>query len=120
MKLTIFGATSATGKHLVKKALPAGDEVNAFVRDVSKLALTPECLKVVCGDALNPAQVENAVKGSDAVLSTLGPKGKPAVMVAERTRNIVSVTEKHGVKRLVQSFLWQAFAKYESDTHRRR
>jgi putative NADH-flavin reductase len=35
MKLTIFGATSATGKHLVKKALTAGDEVIAFVRDVS-------------------------------------------------------------------------------------
>jgi hypothetical protein len=76
--------------------------VIAFVRDVSKLALTPECLKVVCGDALNPAQVENAV------LSILGPKGKLAVMAAERTKNIVSAMEKQGVKRLVQSFLWQA------------
>jgi putative NADH-flavin reductase len=84
------------------------------------LALTPECLKVVCGDALNPAQVENAVKGSDAVSSTLGPKGKPAVMAAERTKNIVSAMEKQGVKRLVQSFLWESVTQHESDTHQRR
>jgi hypothetical protein len=45
--------------------------------------------------------VEQAVKGSDAVLSTLGPKGKPAVMAAESTKNIVKAMEKHGVKRLV-------------------
>jgi putative NADH-flavin reductase len=101
MKLTVFGATSATGKHIVEQALQAGHEVTAFVRDASKLPLTHERLKEVVGDALNPAQVEGAVKGSDAVLSTLGPKGKPRVMAAESTKNIVSAMEKHGVKRLV-------------------
>jgi putative NADH-flavin reductase len=101
MKLTIFGATSATGKHLVEQALQAGHEVMAFVRDPSKLPLTNGRLNVIAGDALNPAQVEGAVKGRDAILSTLGPKGKPMVMVAESTKNIVSAMEKHGVKRLV-------------------
>ena len=101
MKLTIFGATSATGKHLVEQALQAGHEVTAFMRDPSKLPLTNGRLNVIAGDALNPAQVEGAVKGSDSVLSTLGPKGKPMVMAAESTKNIVSAMEKHGVKRLV-------------------
>lgn len=101
MNLTIFGATSSTGRHLVEKALQAGHEVTAFVRDESKLSMRHKKLKIVCGDALNAAQVENAVRGSDVVLSTLGPKGKPAVMAAESTKNIVSVMEKYGVKRLV-------------------
>lgn len=101
MKLTIFGATSGTGKHLVEQALQAGHEVTAFVRDPSKLPFTNGRLNVIAGDALNPAQVESAVKGSDGVLSTLGPKGKPMVMAAESTKNIVSAMEKHGVKRLV-------------------
>ena len=101
MKLTIFGATSATGKHLVEQALSAGHEVIAFVRDATKLGISHEKLKVISGDALNAAQVEDAVKGSDAVMSTLGPKGKPMVMAAESTKNIVSAMEKHGVKRLV-------------------
>jgi putative NADH-flavin reductase len=75
--------------------------VTAFVRDASKLGLTHERLNVITGDALNPSQVGNAVKGSEAVLSTLGPKGKPIVMAAESTKNIVSAMEKYGVKRLV-------------------
>lgn len=101
MKITIFGASSASGRLLVEKALAAGHEVTAFVRDASKLGITDERLNVIAGDALNPAQVEEAVKGSDAVLSTLGPKGKPTRMAAQSTKHIVDAMEKHGVKRLV-------------------
>ena len=100
MKLTIFGATSATGKHLVEKALQAGHEVTALVRDETKLTIKHERLKVLRGDALNPVQVEQALQESEAVLSTLGPKGKPTVMAAESTKNIVSAMQKHGVRRL--------------------
>lgn len=101
MKLTIFGASSSSGRLVVEKALAAGHDVTAFVRDPAKLGITNKRLKVAAGDALNAAQVEEAVKGSEAVLSTLGPKGKPAVMAAQSTRNIVDAMEKHGVKRLV-------------------
>lgn len=101
MKLTIFGASSATGKHLVEKALAAGHEVTAFVREPSRLGIKHEKLAIVAGDALNPAQVADAVKGSEAVLSTLGPKGKPAVMAAQSTQYIVDAMEKYKVKRLV-------------------
>jgi hypothetical protein len=101
MKLAIFGATSGTGILLIEKALTAGHEVKAFVRDASKLRMEQGKLTVITGDALNPEHVEEAVKGCDAVLSTLGPKGKPAVMAAESTRNIVKAMEKHAVKRLI-------------------
>lgn len=101
MKLTIFGASSASGKLLIEKALQAGHIVTAFVRDAAKLGMAHENLTVVVGDALNPAQVEEAVKGSEAVLSVLGPKGKPLVMAAESTRYIVTAMQKHGIQRLV-------------------
>lgn len=101
MKIAIFGASSASGKLLVEKALAKGYEVTAFVRDEAKLGIADPRLKVVCGDALNPAQVEEAVKRSDAVLSTLGPRGKLKVMAAQSTKYIVEAMEKHGVKRLV-------------------
>jgi hypothetical protein len=102
MKLSIFGASSASGKLLVEKALMAGHEVTAFVRNAEKLEIAHEKLKVITGDALNSVQVDDAIKGSDGVLSTLGPKGKPMmVMAAESTRNIISAMEKYGVKRLV-------------------
>jgi uncharacterized protein YbjT (DUF2867 family) len=101
MKLTVFGASSPTGKLVVEKALQAGHEVTAFVRDASRLALAHEKLRVVSGDALNAADVEQAVKGSQAVVSTLGPKGKPMVMAAESTKHIVGAMKKHDVRRIV-------------------
>lgn len=101
MKVIVFGASSGTGKQLIARALQAGHEATAFARDASKLGPAQAGGKVTIGDALNPSDVENAVKGQDAVLSTLGPKGKPAVMAAESTKNIVAAMEKHGVKRLV-------------------
>ncbi len=101
MKVLIFGASSVTGKQLVKLALQAGHDITAFARDATKVDVTHAKLKVVAGDALNPTDVEAAMQGHEAVLSTLGPKGKPAVMAAESTKNIVTAMEKHGVKRIV-------------------
>jgi putative NADH-flavin reductase len=101
MKLTIFGASSPTGKLLVEKALAGGYEIAAFVRDTSKLGIARPGLQVVCGDALNHEDVGAAVKGSDGVISTLGPRGKPAMVAAESTTNILSAMEKEGIKRLV-------------------
>lgn len=101
MRLTVFGASSPSGRLLVEKSLAQGHEVTAFVRDETKLVMTHPNLKVFCGDALNPMDVEAAVRGSEAVLSTLGPKGKPAVMADQSTKHIVDAMEKHGSKRLV-------------------
>jgi putative NADH-flavin reductase len=101
VKLTIFGASSATGRLLVEKALAAEHDVTAFVRDPSRLGSMNGMLRVLAGDALNPSQVEEAIMGQEAVLSTLGPRGKPAVMAAQSTRHIVDAMERHGVKRLV-------------------
>jgi NAD(P)-dependent dehydrogenase (short-subunit alcohol dehydrogenase family) len=101
MKLTIFGATSASGKLLVEKALAKGYQVTAFVRDEARLGITHSNLMLIRGDALKAADVESAIQGSDAVLSMLGPKGKPAVMAAQSTKHIVDAMEKHHVRRLV-------------------
>jgi putative NADH-flavin reductase len=101
MKLVVFGASGGTGKQIVKQALDAGHQVRAFVRNAEKLDLTHENLSVITGDALDEAAVERAVHGMDAVLSALGPKGKPLVIVADSTGKIVDAMKKEGVKRLV-------------------
>ena len=101
MKLTIFGASSPTGKILVEKGLAAGHEMTAFVRDELKLGISHQNLRLLCGDAFKYENVAEAIRGSNAILSTLGPRGKPAVMAAESTGNIVNAMEAYGVKRLV-------------------
>jgi len=101
MQLAIFGASSATGQYLVEQALAAGHTITAFVRDADKLARPDDNLTIITGDALNRADVEAAIQGADAVLSTIGPKGKQTTVAAESTTNIVAAMRKHRIRRLV-------------------
>ena len=74
MKLLVFGATGATGRRLVQKALEQGHVVTAFARDPAKIHLAHDHLRVVRGDILNKDSVEAAVAGQDGVLSALGTR----------------------------------------------
>jgi len=104
MRITIFGASGGTGKHLVQQALAAGHEVTAFVRTPAKLNVQHACLRIVQGDVIDAAAVEQAVKGAEAVVSVLntrlGAKGRP---ITEGARNILAAMHKFGVRRLVFS-----------------
>lgn len=105
MKITVFGATGQIGKLLVKQALDEGYQVVAYARDGAKLAgLKNPRLSIVEGELNNPKRIEEAVIGSDAVLSMLGPiewKKVGSLPIAEGTRNIVNAMKKHGVKRFI-------------------
>ncbi len=102
MKLAVFGATGRTGRPLVEQALERGHEVVAFVRDPSKLGVDHGRLAVTEGDVTDPAAVDRAVAGADAVLSVIGRgKDSPEGMQTAATENIVAAMQKHGVRRLV-------------------
>ena len=72
MKLTIFAATGGIGRQLLEQALAAGHDVTAVVRNPGKLTRQ---VRAVTADlaAADPAALESAVAGADAVLSGLGP-----------------------------------------------
>ena len=72
MKLLAFGATGSVGRELVEQALEQGHSVTAFVRDPAKLGIAHPELQIFQGDALDPASVEAAVRGQQAVLCALG------------------------------------------------
>ena len=102
MKLIVFGATGGTGQHLVKQALAQGHMVTAFVRNPAKFGVSHTGLRIVQGDVLDAASVEQAVSGHDAVLAALGAPARDTNKVrSEGTRNIISAMEKTGVRRLV-------------------
>ncbi len=102
MKLIVFGATGGTGQHLVKQALAQGHMVTAFVRNPAKFGVSHPGLRIVQGDVLDAASVEQAVSGHDAVLAALGAPARDTNKVrSEGTRNIISAMEKTGVRRLV-------------------
>ena len=103
MRLTIFGATGGTGTQLVRQALEEGHDVTAVVRDPARLAVQPhERLRVITTDVRDPVAIEPAVKGADAVLSALGPRGRgPSMICEDGARSIIEAMGKAGVRRLL-------------------
>ena len=102
MRVTIFGANGRTGQQLVEGALAAGHSVTAFVRDPAKLATGAERLRIVQGDALDAAAVEEAVRGQDAVLVALGhAANSPKDVLTRGTALILAAMQRHDVRRLV-------------------
>lgn len=103
MKIIVFGATGGVGRHVVNQALQTGDEVTAFVRDLTKLQIENDHLHVVRGDATNAEEVSAAIAGHDAVVSCLGSNKMVAksTQLEEMTQHIVASMEAHHVKRIV-------------------
>jgi uncharacterized protein YbjT (DUF2867 family) len=79
MKISIFGASGATGQHLVKQALAANHQVTALVRSASSLSLDHASLNTIVGDFEQPEAVQRAVQSADVVISVLGIRKKGAV-----------------------------------------
>lgn len=102
MRIMIFGASGATGRHLIGQALPAGHEVVAVTRRPDSIP-PQHHLRVVGADATDPAAVEEVVAGADAVLSVLGVpySRKPISIYSTGIANILNAMDIHGVHRLV-------------------
>ncbi|HEY2958897.1 MAG TPA: NAD(P)H-binding protein [Actinomycetota bacterium] len=102
MKLTIFAASGGIGRQLLDQALAAGHDVTAVVRNPD--SLPGGRFRTVVADlaAADPATLEPAVAGADAVLSGLGPRSASEAGIASRgTRAIVQAMQATGVRRIV-------------------
>ena len=102
MKLALFGATGATGRHLVEQALVAGHTVTALVRNPAGVTTQHPSLTVVPGNVLTPADVTKTVQDADAVIVSLGnTANNPDLSVSNGTRIIVEAMQGTGVRRLI-------------------
>ncbi|MBF6085680.1 SDR family oxidoreductase [Nocardia cyriacigeorgica] len=100
MRIAIFGATGTLGRHVLERALRQGHEVTILTRDASRVASTHDNLRVLEGEVLDPAAVDGAVAGQEAVLICLG-NGRKGVVRAEGTRTVIEAMRRNGVKRLI-------------------
>ncbi len=101
MKLTIIAATGGVGAELLEQAVAAGHDVTAVVRNPGKLSRQAYSVTVDLA-APDPAALESAVAGADAVLSGLGPHSNAdAGIAAQGTLAIVAAMKITGVRRIV-------------------
>ena len=103
MKIALIGATGFVGTQVLAELLQRGHQVTVLARTPAKLA--PQAgLTVVQADALDAAQVAQAVTGVDAVVSAYNPGWtEPQIhdLFLQATRAIFTGVKQAGVKRLL-------------------
>jgi len=104
-RVLIIGASRGIGLEACQQALDAGHEVRAFARSADGIRLSSPRLEKVHGDALNSADVQAAMKGTDAVIQSLGvgPRDlfRPVSLFSEATRVLIAAMTAEGVSRLI-------------------
>ena len=106
-RVLVIGASRGIGFETVKALLARGLDVRALARSATHLAIEDPRLEKVDGDALDPATVERALQGVDAVIQSLGvafgPEAvlKGTTLFSRATRVLVDAMRKTGVKRLL-------------------
>ncbi len=102
MKVTLFGATGKTGRYLVDEALKRGIEVAVFARSSSTYENSK--VRIVRGEPTDTALLREAVHGSGAVLSALGPtklQHPKDLPITRATESIISAMKQESVQRLI-------------------
>ncbi|MEW4372394.1 NAD(P)-dependent oxidoreductase [Paenibacillus kandeliae] len=120
MRIAVIGATGATGRKVVERALELGHEVVAVARRPERIA-PAERLTALQADVFDATSIGQAIADTDVVISCIGPtkaypagtfmsKGlpnaiaanfSPGTVMSEGTQNIVEACQRNGVQRLV-------------------
>ncbi len=101
MRLTIFGATGATGMELIRQGLTEGHQMTCLVRTPA-IAKLPSEVRQIQGDVRDAEAVTRVIGGSDAVLSALGSGSlKKNDLLDQASANILAGMKKSGVRRII-------------------
>lgn len=102
MDVLIVGATGQLGHCVTQAALDAGHRVTGLTRSADRLTIEHPSLTVQVGDPCNPADVDAAVAGCDAVIITIGSgRSRKNTVRSDSTRHVIDAMHRHGVKRLI-------------------
>ncbi len=101
MKIFTLGATGATGRLFIDRALTNGHQVTALVRSPEKIASRAN-LSVIAGDVLDATAMADAMRETEVVVSALGLRSaRPDHFSEKAVGTIVTAAESAGVTRVV-------------------
>lgn len=102
MKLAIFGASGATGHHVVKQSLAAGHNVHVLLRTEGSLNLKDKRITSTIGTLQDAESVLAVVQNADVVISVLGARSNDSLYIcSEGVRSILHAMERSGTRRLI-------------------
>ena len=103
MKIAVLGSTCFVGKVLLEKALEKGYQVQTLVRNPEKLGMYKERVEFIQGDVFQTDKLEETVRGTDVVFSTVPPEGntKEPEKYAKVMEDVIAVLERHAITRFI-------------------
>jgi putative NADH-flavin reductase len=109
--ILLLGATGRTGRQILTYTLSIGYHVTALVRDPGKPGLRAENLTVIQGTPTEMIDIRKSIRDCDAVVSALNNPRKsdglwskvinPPTLMTDCMRNIITVMQEKGIKRIV-------------------
>lgn len=103
MKVSVIGATGFVGSHIVKELLSRGYQVNAIVRDATKINAENN-LSAESIDVNNTTELSAALQGSNAVISAFNAGWSNPNLYNDflnGAENIEKAVQDSGVKRFI-------------------
>jgi putative NADH-flavin reductase len=102
-QITILGSTGFVGKVLINHALEKGFRVKTLVRNPYKLDMIKDKVEIIQGDIFQRQKIDESIKGSIAVLSTVPPEGntKKPEKYENAMKILIESMEKNGIHRFI-------------------
>jgi len=104
MKIAILGSTGFLGKVLLEKALDGGYQIKTLVRNPEKLNDFKNSVDFIQGNIFEANKIEETVRGTDVVISTVGPpqrNPKNPEKYKRAMEDLVAALEKLNIKRFI-------------------
>ena len=102
-RVLVLGANGPTGRQTVQQALDRGLQVDALTRHPEQFPLRHGRLRVIGGDATDPATIDAVVAPCDAVISAIGAAytRRRVEVYSVSAGLVVAAMARHGLRRLV-------------------
>lgn len=109
--IALMGATSRSGREIIRQGLKKGYRIKGFARTPSKLGVEHERLELFQGDIRDFASIEAVLEGDEVVVSMIG-RGPPDDPMAEvgpvdiytvMGQNLITAMRNKGNKRLIMA-----------------
>jgi putative NADH-flavin reductase len=101
MNIAVIAANGRSGKAFIKYALEKGHTIRAGVHGSDLTLVHPSLTEQAC-DATNKEQVQELIKGQDAVVSFIGHvPHSPASVQTDAMRVLENAMQAEGIKRIV-------------------
>lgn len=100
--IAVLGGTGMVGGYILQEALTQGYSLRVLARTPQKLDHLKDQITIVQGDARDPKIIDELLKGSDFIVSALGPvrsDGDKALMInTSVTENIIQLMPKYDIQ----------------------